>query len=141
LEQVDVTRTSQVDETPTAAREPQLEIDRLIVEDPISSSNVSQLLKESTAANKWCYKKELQLNPTLAGAVDLRLTVFAADRPNEVKVVDSTLDNKELEKCLVRIQERLSFPKPARDVQVSYRLTFSSVALPSRRRIMRPEPE
>lgn len=140
LEKLDAGRDSTVDETRNGKLTLHVEIDAIETEGSPPESEVARVLKASKSAQKWCYKTGLQLDRTLAGNVHIRLTISDEDRLNEAEVVKSTLASEEVEKCLVRVQERLAFPQADKDTEVSYRLTFSSTVSPSHRRLLRQTP-
>jgi hypothetical protein len=59
---------------------------------------------------KYCYEKELTRNPNLAGKVTTAFVIGAAGAVQSVNISESTMGSPEVESCLSRVVQRLTFP-------------------------------
>ena len=61
---------------------------------------------------KFCYQKELVKNPKLFGKITIRFIIGKDGRVSMAKVQSSTMHNKIVENCVVRVFYQMAFPKP-----------------------------
>ena len=61
----------------------------------------------------YCYERQLAVKPTLQGGVDMVWVVDVSGRPTAIRVLGSTLNDHDVEACLVRRIRRWRFPKPS----------------------------
>ena len=81
-----------------------------------------------------CYRRALDKDPTLAGRVNVRITVDAGGRVSEARVSSTTLNNLAVERCVVEEVRRFTFPGLTRTVVVQYPFSFQpSRPVPPRR--------
>ena len=71
---------------------------------------VMRVLRKATSRAKYCYEKALQSNPSLEGKVTTRFVIGPGGDVQSADVAESTMDNPEVERCLVRMVQALSFP-------------------------------
>lgn len=85
------------------------------------------VLAGKSNAFRYCYEKQLQQKPDLAGEVTLKFTISEEGYVAEAQVADSTLESKRVERCLIRLVKRARFSKPdGTDAQVEYEMTFDA---------------
>ena len=61
---------------------------------------------------RFCYQRELQSTPDLAGRVVLRFTIGTDGRPKGPAIASSTLKNKAAHACLLKTVKRMTFKPP-----------------------------
>jgi TonB family protein len=61
---------------------------------------------------RFCYQRELQSLPDLAGRVVLRFTIGTDGRPKGPSIASSTLGNKATHGCLLKTVKRMTFKPP-----------------------------
>jgi TonB family protein len=61
---------------------------------------------------RFCYQRELQNNPDLAGRVVLRFTIGTDGRPKGGSIASSTLNNKVAHGCILKTLRRMTFKPP-----------------------------
>jgi len=93
----------------------------------ISGSVVRNVVKRNIRGVKYCYEKELRRNPKLQGKVTILFTISPVGRISKAKVQNSTIKNKNVESCIVRMVLRWRFPPPKnkKSVTVSYPFIFA----------------
>lgn len=90
-----------------------------------SKSNINSVVRRGSSAVKYCYEKELQLNPTLSGKVVLNWTVNLQGSVIKSYVASSTMGNKKVESCMTRVVKRWRFEPPkGGHCIISYPFTF-----------------
>ena len=70
---------------------------------------IEAMIAQHRAQIAYCYQRELKSNPGLKGKIVVRFTVRANGRVTGAKVVQSTLGNTKVERCIVRIIRRFRF--------------------------------
>jgi hypothetical protein len=91
----------------------------------LSKEQINRVVRAHAAAIKYCYEKELQRHPKLMGRVDLAWVI----RPNGVvdraQIAKSTLEDREVEGCMVRQVKNWQFPRSTAETIVgSYPFLF-----------------
>lgn len=79
----------------------------------IDSAGVSKVINVSKAAIKRCYDKALTSNPMLKGKMSVKITINEQGRVSNTEVVEDSLHDAEVAKCVKGVIGRLRFPKPA----------------------------
>ncbi|MBR4489411.1 AgmX/PglI C-terminal domain-containing protein [bacterium] len=79
----------------------------------IDSAGVTKVINVSKAAIKRCYDKALTSNPMLKGKMSVKITINEQGRVSNTEVVDDSLKDAEVAKCVKGVIGRLRFPKPA----------------------------
>lgn len=79
----------------------------------IDSAGVTKVINVSRAAIKRCYDKALTSNPLLKGKLSVKITINDQGRVSSTEVVDDSLHDAEVTKCVKGVIGRLRFPKPA----------------------------
>ncbi len=78
----------------------------------LSKEQILKVVQSHAAAIQFCYEKELQRFPHLAGKVVLDWKVNLDGRVDAVKVGSSSLGNPSAESCMSRQVKNWQFPKP-----------------------------
>jgi TonB family protein len=65
-----------------------------------SSEELSRVINSHNDAIEFCYKKEAKLNPNLKGDIQVEFTVGFNGRVKAVRIVRSSLRNKNVENCI-----------------------------------------
>lgn len=94
----------------------------------IDRSYIDQVVKRHLNQIRYCYEKELQKDPTLAGKVVIKFVIAADGTVAAASVKESTLGNEVVEQCVAGRFLRMQFPVPAggsSTVVVSYPFQFA----------------
>jgi len=75
-----------------------------------------------------CYDAELQLSPGLAGKVVVKFQISKDGLVESAEVTESSLDNRAVERCIVKDVRGWEFPEPENDgiVIVNYPFNFKA---------------
>jgi len=73
---------------------------------------VRRVVLRSIGQIRFCYERELQRNPTLAGALRLQFVISPEGRVLSSSVASSTLANPNVENCIAGMARRWVFPAP-----------------------------
>jgi len=89
---------------------------------------IDRVIKQHLAQIRYCYQKELNKNPSLAGKVVIKFTIAADGTVSAAEVKSTTLNNATVEQCIVNRFLRFQFDPPAGGgiVIVSYPFVFQS---------------
>lgn len=88
-------------------------VKRSPLEANIDSAGVTKVINVSRAAIKRCYDKALMSNPQLKGKMSVKIVINEKGRVDSTEIVDDSLRNAEVAKCVRGVIGRLRFPKPA----------------------------
>ena len=100
-------------EEKAAPDRPMPEVKRAPNEANIDSAGVTKVINVSRAAIKRCYDKALISNPQLKGKMSIKIVINKDGRVDKTEIVDDTLHDAEVAKCVKGVIGRLRFPKPA----------------------------
>jgi TonB family protein len=84
----------------------------------LSQEVVGQYIKRYWAQIKFCYERELTKNPNLYGKVTITFTIGGNGRISEAQVMQTTMNNANVEECILRVIRRIIFPQPKGGGQV-----------------------
>lgn len=73
---------------------------------------VSKVVNRRKRSVQGCYEKELKRNPDLSGKVKVQFTVLESGRVGDVQLLEDTIGDDGVGKCIVRQVKRWRFPKP-----------------------------
>lgn len=79
----------------------------------IDKDAIRRLIRRNRNAIRGCYERALVQNSALSGKVTLSWKIAEGGRMIEPKVKSSSLNNSEVEQCLIRRLMGLTFPSPA----------------------------
>ena len=107
-------------------RAPRISVGQAVVMGSLSKEIIRRIIRRHLNQVRYCYQKELQANPRLAGRVVVKFTIDPSGKVVAVKVQSSTLNNKKVEQCVARAVKNWLFPKPTGGgvVVVSYPFNF-----------------
>lgn len=96
--------------------------------DGLSKSLVGEYLARYWSQFKWCYSRELDKDPNLYGKVTVTFTISNDGRVNEASVLNSSMNDMNVESCVLRTIRRIRFPKPdgGGEVIVTYPFLFTT---------------
>jgi|GEM_PF-2059124 Predicted membrane protein len=100
-------------EEKAAPERPMPEVKRAPSDANIDSAGVTKVINVSRAAIKRCYDKALMSNPQLKGKMSVKIVINQQGRVDSTEVVDDSLRDAEVAKCVRGVIGRLRFPKPA----------------------------
>ncbi len=100
-------------EEKAAPERPMAEVKRAPNEANIDSAGVTKVINVSRSAIKRCYDKALISNPQLKGKMSIKIVINKDGRVDKTEIVDDTLHDAEVAKCVKGVIGRLRFPKPA----------------------------
>lgn len=102
-------------------------IDDRRVERAMTRDVFDSVIKLHTSEIKQCYEPELKADPSLAGRVDVVMTIGAHGAVCEASAGRSTVGNEKLEACLVNHVSQMRFPptKGGEKLVVTYPFLFS----------------
>jgi TonB family protein len=90
-----------------------------------AKSNIQAVVRRGVGAIKYCFDKQLQLNPSLSGKIVVNWTVNLQGRVLKVYVASSSMRNKTVESCMTRVVKRWRFEPPkGGHCAISYPFTF-----------------
>ncbi|AZZ35670.1 hypothetical protein CIK05_02265 [Bdellovibrio sp. qaytius] len=94
----------------------------------IDKDAVRNAMRTHVPQYKECYDAEIKKNKKLEGKVVLRWMINGDGQVEEEKIQTTTLNNKKVEKCLLNVLSKTTFPKPDAGAiaDVSYPLLFRS---------------
>ncbi len=75
-------------------------------------SDIVRIVKMRAGAIRACYERRLQLHPKLKGKLTVRWTIGLDGRVKQVTVMKSTLSDRAVGQCVLRIIRHLRFRKP-----------------------------
>jgi len=88
---------------------------------------IQAVVRDNLASIRYCYEKELNRDPKLAGKIIVQFIIDLSGTVTEAKVENSMMKDPIVEDCITRRIKRWRFPKPqGGDVVVSYPFVFSS---------------
>jgi TonB family protein len=94
-----------------------------------SAEAISRIVNKHADAIENCYKKEARINPNLKGSITILFTIRANGTVTGARVVDSTLQSRKVETCVIRRISRWRFDKidaSEGDVRFKQKYIFSS---------------
>jgi TonB family protein len=96
--------------------------------DGLSKSLVGEYLGRYWSQFKWCYSRELDKDPNLYGKVTVTFTISEAGRVSEASVLNSSMNDMNVESCVLRTIRRINFPRPdgGGEVIVTYPFLFTT---------------
>ncbi|MFH1810994.1 MAG: AgmX/PglI C-terminal domain-containing protein [Pseudomonadota bacterium] len=83
-----------------------------VVEGALSKEEIGRVIRRYLNQIKYCYEKELPKNPNLYGKVVVMFTIGGTGAVNDANVVQTSLNDNNVEQCVLRIIHRLRFPQP-----------------------------
>ncbi|MCB9547274.1 MAG: AgmX/PglI C-terminal domain-containing protein [Myxococcales bacterium] len=92
----------------------------------LSPASIASVVGRRKSAIKSCYEKQLRHNSKLAGKVRIQFTIEQSGRVSSVKVVEDTLSDPLVGKCIANAVQRFRFDKPdGGSVTVAFPFVFA----------------
>jgi TonB family protein len=113
----------------TASAQPARVVDRPpVIHGNLTPEHVHRVVRQHINEARFCFERELQVNPALAGDVTVRFVVGANGSVQTSSVTNSSVGNATLEQCLVQATRRWTFPQPTGGgiAMVEQRWSFSN---------------
>ncbi len=82
------------------------------VSDGLSKDVVGKVIKRHFSAIKFCYEKELQQKPALNGKVLVQFVIDPAGAVSDATVAETTIEDANVETCILSQIRRWKFPEP-----------------------------
>ena len=94
----------------------------------LSQEVVGRYIQRYWAQFKYCYERELTKDPNLYGKVTVTFTIAGNGRVSEASVIQTTMNNANVEECVLRVVRRIRFPTPkgGGEVIVTYPFMFTT---------------
>jgi hypothetical protein len=88
---------------------------------------IDAVVRRKLSQLKYCYQRELQHDPTLAGAVTVRFNIRVDGVVGQVTPQANTFPNDAVATCVLERFKQMTFPAPAEGgpVSVTYSLTYA----------------
>lgn len=101
---------------------------RVVHKGSLTKEQIARVVRRFMSQIKFCYEKELNKNPNLEGKLVANWVIGGNGRVTSASMVQDTMKNKNVTKCVTRIIKRMTFPKPKGGgvVTVTYPFVFSS---------------
>ncbi|NUN15299.1 MAG: energy transducer TonB [Myxococcales bacterium] len=91
-----------------------------------NQGDIQRVMAGRAGAFKFCYERELQLEPELEGRVVLRFNIPDSGKPGAIGIASSTIKKQSLHDCLIKNVQKLTFEPPKGGVcAVRWPLTFN----------------
>jgi len=92
----------------------------------VDSASVTTIIKSGSPAVKRCYDKALLSNPNLKGKISVTILINGKGRVESIDILEDTLKNVDITRCVKGIFSRLRFPKSDRDsTKITFNLDFN----------------
>ena len=94
----------------------------------LSQKVVGTYIERRWSQFKFCYEKELGRSPNLYGKMTATFTIAPDGRVSESLILQSSMQNQNVEQCVLRIIRHITFPPPrgGGEVIVTYPFLFHS---------------
>ena len=108
-------------------RDIEIKAGRAIVRGSLSKDIIRRVVQKNQAQIRYCYVKELQRSPGLYGKVATYFVIDASGLVISAEVTQSTMKNREVERCITSKIRTWRFPKPKGGgiVEVKYPFVFN----------------
>ena len=97
-----------------------------IVLGALDKSLIEKVIKKNINQIRYCYSRELNKNPNLAGKISIKFVISKDGTVAKASVKKSSMGNKKVEGCIAGRFKRFKFPKPKGNgiVLVTYPFVF-----------------
>lgn len=101
---------------------------KTILKGGLKKEEVNRVIRRHLLQVKHCYEKELSKNPNAEGKVSVYFEIGASGSVMTASVRETTMNNNEVESCILGVMRNLRFPPPAGGgiVEVTYPFIFST---------------
>ncbi len=101
---------------------------RTIIKGSLSKEEIGRVIRRNLARFKYCYEKQLNANPNLAGKVSVYFTIAPTGSVASASVRETSLNDTKVEDCVTKVMTSLKFPQPRGGgvVVVTYPFVFAA---------------
>lgn len=101
---------------------------RTIIKGSLSKEEIGRVIRRNLARFKYCYEKQLNADPNLAGKVSVYFTIAPTGGVAKASVRETSMKSAKVESCVVKVMKSLKFPKPRGGgiVVVTYPFVFAA---------------
>ena len=94
----------------------------------LSQEVVGRYIQKYWNQFKYCYERELSKDPNLAGKVTMTFTISGNGRVSDASIIQTSMNNANVEECVLRVVRRIHFPEPkgGGEVIVTYPFMFTT---------------
>lgn len=90
----------------------------------LTRDQIGEVIKVRSGSLRYCYEQNLKISPNLSGKVVVSLVIASDGLVSDAKIESSTLGNKSVESCIVKMFTKMRFPASSKETKVSYPLVF-----------------
>jgi outer membrane biosynthesis protein TonB len=92
------------------------------------TTRIGRSIRRNLARFQFCYEKQLEARPNLAGEVSVRFVVpVSGGRPTGVRIQRSTLGDENVERCVEKVMASIHFPNDSgKPTVVTYPFRFAT---------------
>ena len=91
----------------------------------LSREQIERVVRRHSRGIRYCYERELANDPSLGGRISANWTIGLDGRVQSASVVENSMDNRNVESCILREIRRMRFDQPDGGmVVVTYPFTF-----------------
>jgi outer membrane biosynthesis protein TonB len=83
-----------------------------VVQGALSKDLIGNVIKKHWSEIKYCYETELNKDPQLNGKVSMSFTIDSTGAVSQADVAETTMNNRNVESCIVNRVRRWMFPEP-----------------------------
>jgi len=83
-----------------------------VIRGSLDKELIRRVIKRHISQIRYCYERQLQVSPGLNGKVRIEWVITAQGRVRSTKVMESTMGNVQVERCMMRKIRTWLFPKP-----------------------------
>ncbi len=101
---------------------------KTIVKGSLDREAIARVIRQNLARFKYCYEKQLNANPNLAGKISIYFTIAPTGSVASASIRESSMGDATVEGCATNVMKSLKFPQPKGGgiVVVTYPFVFSS---------------
>lgn len=85
---------------------------RQVLGDGLPRDVIMSVIRRHQSEIKFCYERELQQNPKLAGKIAVSFTIDGSGNISDAQIAESGVDNANVEGCMLERIRRWKFPEP-----------------------------
>jgi len=86
--------------------------DEVFGDGTLDPNKIKRKIGQQRRAIQKCYEKELKKNPKLRGKIVLLITIKKNGRVGPVEVMQNSTNDRDVQRCVVRLFKKIRFPKP-----------------------------
>jgi len=107
----------------------QVDEENTVIKGALEREEIERVIKRNLPQIRYCYERELKLNPKLNGKVVSHFTIGKTGSVIQSNIMENTLQGNSVSTCISRRISRWVFPKPRGGgmVRVKYPFLFQSV--------------